>query len=43
MKISELSDQDNDEHRCPKCGYVMCQQFDYKPINPMAGSGDSER
>jgi len=22
--------------RCPKCGTVMCQQFDYQPVTPLA-------
>lgn len=22
--------------RCPKCNYVMCQQFDYQPVNGLA-------
>ncbi len=27
---------DSDVRRCPKCGFVMCQQFDSKPITPLA-------
>lgn len=22
--------------RCPKCGYVMCEQFDSRPVNALA-------
>ena len=26
----------NESPKCPKCGFVMCEQFDEKPVTPLA-------
>jgi transposase-like protein len=34
----KLGPAPNPDPRCPKCGYTMCELFDYQAVTPLAFS-----